>query len=383
MKSNSNSKQLFNFPVGYFNFHKDKVYNFQLNRWHSYGYADYDDMVEVAKKINSFDDWKWELIKLAQQAEKENRLINAAYYYRAAELYISPRDPDKLKIYQKFMSLIQNIIKEDGIEIIEVPYENAYLPCLKIKPNSKHNKGVILVHGGFDCFKEELYSIMKYFANYGYEVIVFEGPGQGNARKKYNLALDYRWEKPVAAVLNYFNFDDVTLLGISFGGYLCFRAAAFEPRIKRVIASSIAYDYPDFNPKIIQPIIKLFCTKFRNFLNNSALKTIEKGGMKSWWFSNMMDMIKSEKPIDAIDYITSLTADKLHCERVTQDVLILTGRDDHFSRFKMHKKQVKALVNAKSVTDKVFYKDSFASNHCQIGNMELNLQTMINWIENL
>lgn len=34
-----------------------------------------------------------------------------------------------------------------------------------------------------------------------------------------------QWHKPVAAVLDYFDLDDVTLLGFSLGGCLVMRAA--------------------------------------------------------------------------------------------------------------------------------------------------------------
>ena len=57
--------------------------------------------------------------------------------------------------------------------------------------------------------------------------------------------MDYEWGKPVKAVLDYFDLDNVTWLGISMGGWFCFRAAAFEPRINRVIASSVSFlNYP-------------------------------------------------------------------------------------------------------------------------------------------
>ena len=373
----------FDFPVGYLDFHKEQVFNFQLNRWYSLGYARYDDLADVAARINSFDDWKAELIKLAQKAEKDIRMLNAAYYYRAAEFYISPDDPDKMEIYEKFKGLIHPILISDGIKIQEVPYENGYLPCLRASAKGEVRKGAIVIHGGFDSFKEEFYSIMKYFSGNGYDVIVFEGPGQGEARKKYNLLFDYRWEKPASAVLDHFGLDDVTLLGISMGGYLCFRAAAFEPRIKKVIASSVAYDYTDFPPKILQPLVSLFYNTLTEFTNNATIRAMKKGGLKSWYFSNLIYMTGSSRPIDAVRYLTKLTAEALHCDRVTQDVLILTGRDDHFAPYKMHKKQVNALINANTVTGRVFYKDSSASNHCQIGNMPLNLKVMTEWIEKI
>ena len=37
------------------------------------------------------------------------------------------------------------------------------------------------------------------------------------------------WERAVAAVLDHFGIDSCTLMGVSLGGYLAPRAAAFEP----------------------------------------------------------------------------------------------------------------------------------------------------------
>jgi pimeloyl-ACP methyl ester carboxylesterase len=47
------------------------------------------------------------------------------------------------------------------------------------------------------------------------------------------------WEKSVKAALDFFNLDAVTLMGFSLGGRLVIRAAAFEPRVRRVIAYDI------------------------------------------------------------------------------------------------------------------------------------------------
>jgi len=38
----------FNFPVGYHPFHAVKIINFQLNRWHSLGYARFVDLLQAA-----------------------------------------------------------------------------------------------------------------------------------------------------------------------------------------------------------------------------------------------------------------------------------------------------------------------------------------------
>ena len=59
-------------------------------------------------------------------------------------------------------------------------------------------------------------------AEAGYEVIIFEGPGQGAAIRKHNLIFTHKWEQTVTAVLDHFDLrlSDVTLIGISLGGYL-------------------------------------------------------------------------------------------------------------------------------------------------------------------
>jgi len=73
--------------------------------------------------------------------------------------------------------------------------------------------------------------------------------------------------------------------------------------------------------------------------------------------------------------------DNLHSELVTQDVLILTGAKDHFIPLKMHDKQVSALRNAKSVSERIFTEKDHAENHCQIGNIGLALEVMEKWLE--
>ena len=86
---------------------------------------------------------------------------------------------------------------------------------------------------------EEFYSVACYIADMGYDVILFEGPGQGAALRRSSLYMTYEWEKPVAAVLDYFQLSDVTLVGVSLGGYLAPRAAAFEERITRLVAFDV------------------------------------------------------------------------------------------------------------------------------------------------
>ena len=368
----------YNLPIGYFDFHKKQLYNFQFNRWHSVGFARYEDMVEAGQKINSFGDWKSVWADLAKKAEAEGRLKNAAIYFRGAEFYITQKDPEKLKFYDKFIELFYQIFKDDNIMRFEVPYENSFLHTLKV-PAIGEKKGTIIMHGGFDSFIEEFYYMMRIFADNGYEVIAYEGPGQGGTRRKYGLAWDEKWEKPTKAVLDYFKPEDVTIFGISMGGHLCLRAAAFEPRIKRVVSSGGAVDYWKIPGPISRGLMKLFMTR-KKFMTKAIVKKMKKDEHHNWFAENSMFISKIDQPFDAMMKMFDLNEENAQPRKITQDVLVLTGINDHFIPKKMHKITIKSLTNANSVKGILYTKDTSAHNHCQIGNIPLVCKDILNWL---
>jgi len=370
----------FIFPIGYHKFHKNQLFNFQLNRWHSMGYAKFEDFVQAGRKIKTFADWKREMLTLAEKALEEQMLLRAAFYYRAAEFYLLAEMPEKQLLYDKFSTLFYQAIEDDNVERFSVPYKTTFLPVMKVL-SIGGMKSTIVMHGGFDSFIEEFYSMIRFFAKHGYEVIAFEGPGQGAARRKYGLAFDLEWEKPVKAVLDYFKLDDVTLLGISMGGWLCLRAAAFEPRVTRVIATGHAIDYMKSMNSILRWVHLWFLEHFRGFVERMAEKKFQKENIATWMVKHLMYITKNEKPLDALETYLLMNEENIHSELVKQSVLILAGAKDHFIPLKMLQMQAKALTNAKSVTTRVFTKKEQAHSHCQTGNIGLALDVMVKWIE--
>jgi alpha-beta hydrolase superfamily lysophospholipase len=375
------SKTRISFPIGFHNFHKKQAFNFQLNRFHAVGLARFEDMEQVGKEVGSIGDWKTQMLKQAELAIAEGRLINASTYYRAAEFYLKRSDPDKELLYEKSMNAFNMAFKEDTIERHEVPYRGAFLPAMQIPHEGAENRGTIVVHGGNDSFLEEFYPLLRFFAERGHEVIAFEGPGQGAALKKHGLVLDHEWEKPTSAILDYFKLSNVTLLGISMGGWLCLRAAAFDPRITRVIPWSVSFDVLQYTNPVGRRIAQMMFRRCRNFVNNAMVRKMKKNLEYSWFVNNLMYITGKGIPIEAFDVLLQFNEKNLHSDRVEQDVLILTGREDHLVPFKMHALQVKALVNARSVTSRIFTKEEHAANHCQMGNLELALTVVTDWIQ--
>lgn len=169
------------FPVGYHYFNKNQAYNYQLNRSYSLGFMNYEDIHAIGSKIKTFEDWKTKMIKLAEKDETEERLLNASFYFRAAEFYTMKDDsPDKEYFYDRFTDLFYRAIDPDSVERIFILYtDNAKIPVIKVNAKNER-KGTIVIHGGFDSFIEEWYFMMKYLSDGGFDVIGFEGPGQGH-----------------------------------------------------------------------------------------------------------------------------------------------------------------------------------------------------------
>ena len=139
-----------NFPVGYQDFHSDIGFNYSLNRWYSLGFTDAKEIRVVSKDINTFEDWEKIMKRLAEKAELENRLMAAAFYWRAAEFYVkADRIAQKKEYYQKFLQLFDASTEHMGYERDNVPYQKKYLRTIRF-PAKELKKSPIVLHGGFD-----------------------------------------------------------------------------------------------------------------------------------------------------------------------------------------------------------------------------------------
>jgi pimeloyl-ACP methyl ester carboxylesterase len=375
MKQKS-KKENFSFPVGYHEFHKNKDINFQLNRFYSFGYWTKVDAEEAGNAVRDIKDWKATLTALAERQLAANRPLAAAFSYRAAEFYVLPGDPDKMRLYDQFIELFYDALPAKNLEKFSIPYQDGALPALRLSP--ENSNGTIVVHGGFDSFMEELFTLVQYLADTGFDVIIFEGPGQGAAIRKYNLPFTHAWEEPVSYVLDYFELTDVTLIGISLGGYLALRAAAFEPRVSRVVCYDISiYDQHGHG---------LQRTIYEFFLRHPAVYDwIAKISMKNvateWLMHQGMYINGVDTPTEWLATLENFSVSDIAAQ-VQQNVLLMAGAEDRMVPLKEFEKNKKGLTAARSVTGRIFSVEENAQNHCQIGNVKLALDVILDWIHN-
>lgn len=368
-------------PVGFRRFSRIGFINYQLNRWYSLGYTRLADIEAAGREIRSLKDNKRVFAALAEDAVREGRLRNAAFYYRAAEFLTDPDDPDKKSLYASFADAFAHGFAEEGIERRLVLYSHGFLPVLRL-PAVGQRRGTVVAHGGFDSFIEEFYCFWRHLADRGYDVVAFEGPGQGAALRMYGLGHDHDWEKPVGAVLDHFGLDDVALLGISFGGYWCVRAAAYEKRVTRLIVDPPLYDLVAAAGPAVRRMLGVMVSAPR-LLNWSirvrmrAFPMLRHVVRQALFITNQLDA----EPAAAAHWFLGMNEQHLSSERVACDVLLMAGGKDRFQPVKLYRLQQAALVNARSVTGRVFTRAEQAQNHCQMGNLRLALNYLTDWLD--
>jgi pimeloyl-ACP methyl ester carboxylesterase len=367
----------------FYHFVDDEQFNFQMNRIASYKTAiNLDELWDIAPKLKDLSSWTTEWFDLAQRAENEGRFLSATYYYRLAEFYMVDESSEKLKCYQHFMDCFHKAYKSEALDYYKIPFEETYLPAYKLK--AENEKGIIVAHGGYDSFIEEFFPIINDFPKNGYTVIMFEGPGQGQARKN-NLTFCYDWEIPTSAILDYFHLDQVTLLGISWGGYLAPRAAAFDKRIKNVICYDIFYKgldvFANRMPDDVFNKLMILLKTHQKLILNKVLNEKMKGNIDlTWKIKHGMYITGTNSPYDFLKSVQQHDLSKI-TDKITQNILLLAGENDQYVPV-ARLEQIKAeLVNAKSVTAKIFTKVEGGDQHCQVGNIEAALNTMYDFLD--
>lgn len=378
------------FKKGVYKLNEQSNFEFQLNRIVMWDGGDLEEIKAIGPKIKTSDDWKRELIALGDKAVSEGRTENAIAYYRMSEFFMYDGDPDKKAYYVKATEMFYDYYKPvyDSGEVLryEIPYENVKLPVMLAKAKDEE-KDVILLHGGNDSYYEEFFFPMLYLAEHGFTVYLFEGPGQGGVMRMQGKHFTHEWERPVKAILDYFGLEDVTIIGASLGGMLAPRAAAFEKRIKRVIAWSI---FPNFKEVILaasspaeersMKIARwLVDHNFKGIINAVFNKIAKKDEMIRWGLEHGKYAYEAGS---AFEYAKKMDKFQMMdiADRITQDILIVGANKDHFIPYTMVGKEINALKNVRSLTFRLFTDKEDACNHCNCGNVKLTFDTFMNWI---
>ncbi len=368
-------------PVGFEQFHRRAFLNYQFNRAHALGFTDRAELHDAASSVGSPQECATVFENLSGRAAADGRLREATSYLRVAEFFTPPRSAAKTERYRRYRDLFDVAFAGDGLTRHEVPYAGAALPAYRLPAVGPAAQGTVIIHGGFDSLIEEFYAIWQRLARSGFDVIAFEGPGQGGARTLGGLTFDHDWEKPVGAMLDHFGLEMAGLVGISMGGYWAVRAAGREPRINRVVCWPPVYDWLYRLPTLIRGPARTMLRR-RRFMRWSVRTRARLVPSLRLVVDQTLYLLDSDDPADVVDWFLGMNADHLGSDRVTQDVLLLCGENDSFQPPSLTRAQATNLTAAHSVSVRIFTRAEHADQHCQMGNLGLACHDLIRWLQN-
>lgn len=301
------------------------------------------------------------------------------------EFFLKAADSKKEYFYEKCTADFYKAFDTElhiPYEKYSVPFENKFLHCIEI--HASNSKGTVIICGGYDSFIEEFVLQVYDLARQNYDVLLFEGAGQGNCLRQ-KMFFRYDFEKMTSAVLDYFKVKECAMIGISWGGYFALRSAAFEKRIKAVVA----YDVMDNGfevmtnvfPSVICNIIRsAYYRKKIKIVNGLANKLCKKSVLADWAISQGMYITGTETPYDLYESFSQHTLMGVYGQ-ITQDTLLLAGEHDHYIPLNQFYRTKENMINANSLTCRLFTKKEGGEQHCQVGNHLLAVNYIIDWLD--
>ena len=375
------------FPVGYHDLHPNVSINFQLNRF--YGWVGDDSMLTEMRQavtgVNDYPMFTKIILDLGEKALARREVLKGAYYLRLAEFFLLSSDARKLPTRQRFVDLLLDHLQIAPSAYSRIPFETGWLPAYRLTPMKP--RGTLVVFGGFDSYIEEWLPAALFFRNAGYDTVLFEGPGQGAALELAHLTMSPEWEKPVKAVLDFFRLDAVTLMGFSLGGGLVIRAAAFEPRVRRVIAYDIMTDGLGCILRLFPPLAQKDLLGWIDAGNAEAVDkffadAMAKSLLLDWMMQLALHNTGLRTPYEVMKHYQKYESASIS-SRLTQDVLLMAGAEDHYVPVHQLPDQIATLTHVRSLTARLFTRAEQAQNHCQVGNMGLAFRIMNDWMNGL
>jgi len=386
---------------------KDSEMDFQLLRMlgtSCNGGSSVGECFSIIDKIADCDpaNWTREFHQLAKQAEKQaidalkkghkisakDHFIRASNYYRSAEYYADPFQPEQHKLgltsFETFNQFTQ--LLNLPVDCLEIPYEKKWLPGYFMRPNEdKRPKKTIIIISGFDGSNEESYlQFGKLALERGYNVLIASGPGQTSTLRFHpDLKFCHNYEKPIGSIIDYalkqpeVDANKLAILGISFGGYFATRATAYDDRIKAVIANSpiidlYAYMLAFTGHEVLEPDI-YFTTDDLDEIPDTVMSRNQKLLFKALCFKFGVNSFP--------EYFKKLEQFKLGdaIKNIKCPSFAMMGEgegNEVLSQAKRFEKNVSGPV-----TKYIFTIQEGADAHCQLGNIPLSCAIACDWLD--
>jgi dipeptidyl aminopeptidase/acylaminoacyl peptidase len=246
------------------------------------GGGDIFDIARLCRDIEPGDKQRWERawLELAGRTEAKAKaalasghthtamkfFFHANQYYRMSDVFLTIEQNETKT--QRFLKSQENFragaaLHHPTIEVIRVQcgdeeYDGYFCHPINPKPG---RWPVVFLMGGADAFAEEIFFSGRQALEYGWALLLVDTPGRGSSMYVKNMPTRPDYEVPGKACIDYLmsrpdvDPERIALMGISMAGYYAPRTAAFDSRVKALIAWSGCYSILDD--------LYLFCENLR------------------------------------------------------------------------------------------------------------------------
>ena len=331
--------------------------------------------------------------RLADRFKSEGDADAAWRLYELAAFYLGADDPRK----HRFIDAMSRSFDEarQGLALTRhaVPYRSGQLTAMRWEADPADRAQApagtpttLIMMNGFDGYAEEIIDFASHFPTRPFDIITFDGPGQGHTAAA-GMPLEPEWEHPTVAVMDYFGIESAAALGVSFGGYLVTRAAAHCPRITHVITFDMMYRLLDGLtmplPRPLRPIAEAVVENPRpTRLVDTALGMASRlSADLAWKLQQARHLTGQDKPSDVLRALGAYTMEPLDGQ-IHQPCLVMAGDADQYVPFERLDDVRRALRNAASLDVRAFHEatDPGMAQHCQVGDLDRAFAIMGGWL---
>jgi hypothetical protein len=352
-----------------------------------YGMSDLAEVLEAISSIKSGDEEAWinawdtmaqKLQCRAEAAFQKGKTVTASTsylrastYWRVSLMYFGKTDDPRMKDYAlESHKCYEKYLEVSGYpgQYVTIPYENTFLPGHFYKsPTAKENAPLLIITPGRDTWAEDTRWVYDGAIKRGIHCLIYDGPGQGYALRLGGLPFRHDWENVIKPVVDFaltlpgIDGARIGLMGISFGGFLVPRAAAFEKRIKVCIADPGNISWGGAIGKRLQVIQKMPAFLRPPFLKFMLKDYAWKQGVPE---SEVIEELKKYDNSSILGGITCKT-------------LVMDGTKEPM--YGEAQKFFDALTCPKEYL--LFDESTTAQSHCQMGSYATATEYLFDWID--
>ncbi|MDJ0691506.1 MAG: alpha/beta fold hydrolase [Xenococcaceae cyanobacterium MO_188.B32] len=373
------------------------------------GMADIGECLDTVSRVEAEkeDSWSREwrktakrIRKIAKSSEAKGHLISAGeaylraanYYMAALHRYPKPQAPDVAKMAQQSTHCFHKALEHlplHGVPV-EIPYENTMLPGYFFHSPSPRGKKapVLIVHPGRDTWAEQCKFLAEGAIKRGYHCLLFDGPGQGKVIRLQGLTCRPDWEKVVTPVVDFaicqagVDPERIALMGLSMGGSLAPRAAAFEQRLKICIANPGVYSWTDLIYGLVADYLRITPAELEERVktdpktfNEDMAAIMETNALVRWYMEDEMWKYGVTSSVDLMLKLKAFTNEGI-AEQISCRTLVMNGTLDD-------RQQAEELYEALNAPKDymLFTEEDTAMLHCQIGALAVSSGRMFDWLD--